>query len=67
MVVNKSSETNTITPAAKEKYAASKMTLATAWLFVMTISSKSSDDRPHAPHVGSHGRNAIADQGINLG
>jgi len=47
MVVNKSSETNNTPPAAKEKYAASTMTLATAWLFVMTISRKSSDDQPH--------------------
>ncbi len=39
MVVNKSSATNNTTPAAKEKYAASTMTLATVRLFVMTITS----------------------------
>jgi hypothetical protein len=38
MVVSKSSEMNNNAPAAKEKYAASTMTFARAWLFVMTIS-----------------------------
>ena len=38
MVVNKSSATNKTAPAAKEKYAASTITLVTARLFVMTVS-----------------------------
>src|SRR5689334_475006 len=38
MVVNKSSATNSTTPAVKEEYAAPATTLVTARLFVMTIS-----------------------------
>jgi hypothetical protein len=45
MVVNKSSATNNTTPAAKEKYAASTMILATVRLFVMAITShRGADD-----------------------